>query len=212
MFALSVVSLASATITTTNVTSPTDPTYSSFDQDSPNTIGVSGTTDSNNTGSDLVDLQCFYGTGTTHVTLATNVPLDGGAGFSVPAASLNTVKYHVCRLRAVPAATIPADLSTFTGPRLATGERRSSKIIGGPNLNALRDFYIWGQQLTAADDYDSYGGCGLDDSYLFDASLMLSATTWYCNDWFSSGEDFTGPGSTRSELQVDGANAYSPAT
>ena len=96
---------------------------------------------------------------------------------------------------------------------MATGERdETDKIESGPNAGQPYDFYIWGQQLGAADDYESAGSCGLDDSYLFDSELNLSTMTFYCNDWFDSFENFENEAaSTRSQVQVDGANAYLPA-
>jgi hypothetical protein len=203
---------ASATITTTSITSPTDPTYSIYDGDAPNTIAVTGTTDSDAAGSDLVDLQCFYGSGPSNAALATNVPLAGDGSFSVSAADLANVDDRVCRLRAVPAGTIPANLTPFAGPLLATGERSTHTLSGGPNDGTPYDYYIWGQQLTAAFDYVSIGDCGLYDGYLFDASLAQTAYTFYCNDGLDQ-QDTYGPSSpTRSELQVDGANAYTSAT
>jgi hypothetical protein len=207
---------ASATITSSEITSPSDPTYSIFDSDNPNTIAVSGTTDSDDTGADLVDLECYYGPSATPTSfeLASDVPLESDGSFSVPDADLSNINEQVCRLRAVPAGTTPADLSPFTGPVLGTGFRESELVGSGPNAGAVSDYYIWAQQLTAANDYNSAGNCGLDDGYLFNSDMESTTTTWYCNDWFWWYENYVGgpDESTRSQIQVDGADAYTPST
>ena len=64
--------------------------------------------------------------------------------------------------------------------------------------------------MTAGEDYDSYGSCGLCDGYLVDANLTQTTTTFFGNDFFQNRDRHSTPGSTRSEVQVDGANAYSP--
>jgi hypothetical protein len=204
---------AGAVITTSSVTSPTNPSFETYTADSPNAIAVSGTTDSTTPATDKVDLLCFFGpANSSHPALATGVSLDPATGaFSVPAASLNSVQFHVCRLRAVPAGTLP-NLSSFSGPLLATGHLATFGVSAGPNDGAVTDYYLDAQQLTAADDYDSYGSCGLCDGYLFnDATLAQSTTTFFGNDWFQNRDRPFTPGSTRSEIQVDGANAYGPA-
>jgi hypothetical protein len=205
---------ASAAITSSNVTSPTGTSYQVYDQDSPNTIAVAGTTNSSSPSTDQVDLQCFYGPGSaSHQAIATGVSLNPADGsFSIPNASLTAVQFHACTLRAVPAGTIPGSLTSFTGPLLATGHRQSTMVAGGPNDGTTKDFYLYGQQLTAADDYDSYGVCGLCDSDLFDSNFVQTAYTFFGNDWFGTGDHTSSSGSTRSEVRVDGADAYSPGS
>jgi hypothetical protein len=204
---------AGATITSTQITSPADPTYSIRDDDNPNTMAVSGTTDSTDPGTDTVDLDCFYGSGPDSSQLSADVTLQSDGSFSVPGANLENVEGKVCRLRAVPSGTPPVDLAPFAGPVLATGERSTDVIDSGPNTGAPYDLYVWGQQLTAGDDYVSAGSCGIYDGYLYDSDLTLTAVTWYCNDGFNAG-DVQGDleSSTRSQLEVDGADAYTPYT
>jgi hypothetical protein len=98
-------------------------------------------------------------------------------------------------LRAVPAGSIPADLSPFSGPVAA---------IGQSDVFSFGDFYTYAQQLTAADDYGSAGACGYCDGYLFDPDFANTTTTFFGNDWFDNLD-------ARSGIQVDGANAYPPA-
>jgi hypothetical protein len=88
---------------------------------------------------------------------------------------------------------------------VATGERQTFTVAGGPNAGKAYDFYLWAQQRTAAFEYGSLGSCALFAGHLFDATLNETTDTFFCNAWFTR---FDAPSPTRSELQVDGANAY----
>ncbi len=198
---------ASAAITTTTVTTPaTSPVYSTYNADTPNTFAVAGTTDSTAPGSDKVDLRCFYGSPAQSTLVQGGVTLAAGGSFSVPAANLLTVAYRECRLRAVPAGST-SNSNAYRGPLLLTDYSATYKITGGPNAGTAYNFYIWGQQLGAADDYESLGGGGLWDSYLFDDAYGRDATVFYYNAAIPFG-NMDGTGDTRSGVQVDGQNAY----
>ncbi|HEY1285305.1 MAG TPA: hypothetical protein VGF04_04395 [Solirubrobacterales bacterium] len=202
---------AGATITSSQITSPSDLTYSIYDLDNPDTIAVSGTTNSDNPSTDQVDLDCFHGG--TWSTLANQVPLESDGSFSLPDADPFGLRLEVCHLRAVPSGTPPENLAPFAGPVLATGSRQSYLISDGPNDGTQYDYDIWGQQLTAANEYDSAGDCGLVDGYLFDSSLEQTTVTWYCADWYWWYENYGNEeASTRSQIKVDGANALTPYT
>jgi hypothetical protein len=204
---LTVTPAARAAITGSQITTPSDPTYLIADQDAATqTFAVSGTTTGGTPATDKVDIVCYYGT--SHITVASGVALNADGSFSVPNAGLNAIRNRLCRLRAVPAGTTPADLTPFAGPLVGIGNRNSYKISGGPNDGRVYDYYIWAQQGTAAFDYVSLGSCGLFDGYLFDSTLDRTTVTFWCNaGLFGSGY---GTGATRSELQIDGANAYTP--
>lgn len=190
---------ASATITTTNVTSPPDRTFTT----SPSTPDVLGTSDG--TTGDQVDVRCYEGTDDPiGLSVASNVAVASDGSFGLFQDDLNFVAGRLCILRAVPAGTSPADLNPFSGPRVAIGTAQLS--VGYPHASEF-DYYVFGQQLTAANDYFSYGACGLCDSYLLDSSLAPTTTTFFGNDWFGL---FDGSG-TQSEVQVDSADSYSPA-
>ena len=203
---------ASAAIAASNITAPTDPTFFSAALDpstnqTTDTFAVHGTTTSSSPG-DMVDTLCYYGT--TFVTVAGNVPINPDGSFFVPAASMESIwntPGKLCRLRAVPAGTTPADPAPFSGPRVSVDGSHLDTISGGLNDGAAYDYYIWAGQLTGAFDYVSLGSCGLYDGYLFDPALALTTTTFYCNAGLFGGES---PTPTRSELQIDGANAYPP--
>ena len=206
---LALVPSAQASITRSHVTRPKDPRYLVYNQASPNTFAVKGTTSGGNPATDTVDLLCFHGT--TYESVDSVVPLGGDGSFSVPAADLSKIQFKLCRLRAVPAGSVPANLGPFKGPLLGGDARQTYKISGGPNDGVLRDFYIWGQQRAGAFDYDSLGSCGIDDSYLMGSNLDIATTTFYCNAWLYYYENFANSSaSKRSELRIDGVNAYTP--
>jgi hypothetical protein len=202
---------ASAAITTSSVTSPAGPAFQIYNEDTPNTIAVAGSTNSSAPATDQVDLQCFYGpSSSTHKAVATNVPLNPSDGsFSITDGDLSQVQFHACTLRAVPAGSIPGDLTPFTGQVLAVGHRETIRVSGGPNDGTVQDYYVHAQQLSAAADYDSYGSCGLCDAYLLNSEYSQTTTTFFGNDWFPLDDSPSTSGGTRSPIRVDGADAYS---
>jgi hypothetical protein len=208
--ALALASSASAAITSSQITSPSNPTFGIYDENAPNIIAVTGTTTGGTSGVDEVNIDCF--TGSQELPLAIAVQLAPDGSFSVPAADLNNISYEVCRLRAVPTGPVPSDLAPFAGPLVAIGHKRTEAVEGGPNLGKPYDYFLYAQQLSAADAYYSLSGCGLVAGYLFNANLERTTSTFACNDWFWSYENFEEESaSTRSQIQVDGANAYGPA-
>jgi hypothetical protein len=198
---------ARAAITGSSITTPVDPSFFIADETvATPPFAISGTTTGGNRATDAVDVRCYYGA--TSALVAKGVPLKADGSFSVPKADLNKVVDLVCRLRAVPAGTTPFDVTPYSGPVIGVGERDSTTVGGGPNDTQLYDFYLDAPQQTAAFDYASLGGCGLNDGYLFDSTYALTTTTFYCNADLLLGE--ASP-PTRSELQIDGTNAYAPA-
>ncbi len=208
--AVTFVSPAAAAITKSRVTRPTArQTYAIYNWDVPNTIAVQGTTDSTAPMTDKVDLRCFYGdNGQSHL-LQAGVSLAPNGSFSVPAASLYPISPAVCRLRAVPAGSTD-NRPVFSGPLMIVGGLRNEGIIGGPNAGTAWDFSVYAQQVSAAAIYASIGDCGMDESYLFDNAYGRTANVFACNAFFS-GRNLNGLGDTRSEMQVDGQDAYASA-
>jgi hypothetical protein len=201
---------AGAAITGTSITSPSNPSFFIADNAaSSQNATVSGTATGATSG-DSVDVNCYFNTGdlTQVATLAHDLLVGSGGSFSTSTANLGVAEDGLCELRAVPAGTTPSSLSAYSGPTIGVGERDNSPIATGPNTGKNQDYYIWAQQGTAAFDYRSLGECGVYDGYLF-TGLALTTTTFYCNPGLFSG---TFPTSSRSELQVDGTNAYSPGT
>jgi hypothetical protein len=197
---------AQAAVTSSTVTTPKNNTHFLYNYTTPNTFAISGTT--NGTTGDHVDVNCYAGDDVT--TLASNVAVNSDGSFSVPAApAAQANMYRVCQLRAVPHGTTPDPLTPFAGPHLYVGKRETYTVSGGPNNGKKYDFYFYLQQPQGGLDYDSLGGCGIDDGYLLDSHDSLSTVTWYCNAWLHSADEDANP--TRSQIEVDGGNAYTTA-
>jgi Divergent InlB B-repeat domain/PASTA domain len=198
---------ARAEITASQITAPSNPSFFVADEDAASQpFVVSGTTTGGIAG-DKVDLRCYFGG--TSVKVKSGVPIDSNGSFSVPAADLNKVLGLTCVLRAVPAGSNPSDLTPFSGPVVGVGDRESSKVSGGPNNGKTYDYSFDAQQLSAAFDYASLGSCGLHNGFLYDPTYANTAVTFACNAGLVRADSRAAP--TRSELQIDGANAYAPA-
>jgi hypothetical protein len=198
---------AGAAITASQITTPSNPSFFIADEDaSSQTFAISGTTSGGNPASNLVDVRCYFGE--TSVKVKGNVPLNSNGSFSIAAADLNKLLELTCQLRAVPAGTKPADLTPFSGPVIGVGSRESSKISGGANNGKTYDYSLDAQQQTGAFDYASLGSCGLHNGFLYDSTYANTTVTFACNAGLLRADSSTTP--TRSELQIDGANAYAP--
>ena len=178
-------------------------------------ISVSGTaetTDGN--ASDSVDINCY--SGTSWGILAQSVPVQSDGSFSFTSTTgLAGLWGETCVLRAVNAGDTtdyaPGTSSPFTGPTLAIDHVENRPVSGGPNSGDLESYYLYASQLQGGFDYDSLGDCSISDSYIYDPVTFASTTLDFCNAWFwwengGGGTPFATP--TRSELQVDGADAY----
>lgn len=198
---------AGAAISASQITSPSNPSFFIADEDAASqTFAISGTTTGGNAG-DKVDVRCYFGG--TSVKVKGDVPLGANGSFSVASADLNRILELTCQLRAVPAGTNPADVTPFSGPVVGVGDRETSKVSGGANNGKAYDYSLDAQQLTGAFDYVSLGSCGLHNGFLYDSTYANTAITFACNAGLGRADS---PGTaTRSELQIDGANAYAPA-
>jgi hypothetical protein len=197
---------ADAAITSSQVNVPASPSFSIFDHQAPATFAVTGTAGGAAVG-EKVDLRC-YRNALFSRDLEPNVTVAMNGTFSAPAVSAETATDENCVLRAVPAGTEPTELAPLTGPVLALGESQRYFTEGTVNKGMPYDFYANGQQLSAADDYDSISDCGLADSYLRGAEFEQIAT-FFCNDFFES-RNIGHP--AESGFRVDGTNAYFSAT
>ena len=198
---------APAAITASQITTPTNPSFFVADEDGNlQTFTISGTTSGGNPANNLIDVRCYFGD--TSVKVKGNVPLNSSGSFSVAAADLNKLLDLTCQLRAVPAGTKPADVTPFSGPVVGAGDRESARISGGTNNGKTYDFSLDAQQLTGAFDYASLGSCGLHNGFLYDSTYANTTVTFACNAGLVRADSPVSP--TRSELQVDSANAYPP--
>ena len=192
---------ATSVVTQSAITSPSDPYYV-LDQGQTQTVTIAGT--ANVPGND-VNIDCYQDDGSSGsmiATVASNVLVqnDGTFSTSVPIADLKLVgSSQLCRLRAVDSsvAAPTSGLSAFAGPRTAY-----SYLNPG-----TRDYYLFVQQLAMADDYLSLGGCGLDVSYIDDATGAFAGHGFNCNDWT---EPQAVSDASKSGITVDGEPAYAP--
>jgi hypothetical protein len=196
-----------------HVVSPTG-TYFTFDEvTGPETINVSGT--SNGAPGEKIDINCYAGN--KRSSLAQEITLGAGGSFSF-SGSFFTITKQTCVLRAVPhkdtALLPPGSPTPFTGPTLAIGRRQDAAVESGLNKGTLLLYYIYAPQLGGAFDYRSLGDCSILDSYTFDPTTFAPSRLDACNAtfWWQNGASGL-PGIAepkRSELQVDGVNAYLP--
>jgi hypothetical protein len=206
--ALAAAPSAGAAIATSQISSPANPSFALWNSNEPNSIEVAGTASGGSPG-DRVDIDCY--TGSEVRVLEGGVPVAGNGSFLVPAVSLEAAAAHGCRLRAVPAGTTPADPTPFAGPLLAVGRRRLNATTVGAELNRPYDFLLEDRQLGAGGAYRSIGGCG--GGFLNDSALETTTSTFFCASRLWRFDDYDEPGtSTRSQIQVDGADAYTAAT
>ena len=224
VIALSVTALlaapaADATITASTITSPTDGSRI-FDNEitAPGgTFTVAGTTNSTATGTDTVDIDCYNGgsevvryegPGDAGISLAN----DGSFNAAVPLAPLSG---NTCELLAVPHGTTPPP-SGYSGPRVAISQLTRTAVLTGPNVGKLYDFAFDLATMHGSDYVYSSGDCGTAQE-LYDGGAAMNASPYLLNCggsfYGSSNSFYTNPTTVdlaRSEIQVDGANAYNP--
>ncbi len=213
------VASASAVVESSQITSPAGPTYALNDESesSPQpAFKVEGTTNL----SGKLAIRCYFGTGSeSYATFVNEVEISGGAfSATVEPKSLSPGQLAIgpCVLRAVPVGNkeshppgTSAEETTdpFKGPRIV-GSRFQLHTEG---INY--DYEFEPNALGGYLNITSAGDCGLSYSNLWaPETLVESEGLFDCNAFLylrnypASGE------ATRSELQIDGANAYSPAT
>lgn len=123
--------------------------------------------------------------------------------------SFKSIGYETCFLRAVPSGTEPADLAPFTGPQIAVDETQDTglhyQIEGGPNNGDQFDYYLFATQFQGSDEYLSISSCGLCDSYAIDpVTDATGEAVFYAN----GGLFARNAAENRSEIQIDGSNAF----
>jgi hypothetical protein len=205
---------ASAAGEESQITSPAGPTYALSDESvssPPPAFKVEGTT--NITGT--LAIRCYFGVKAgENVLLGETVP--SGGAFSLVNVEAKSLHFGPCVLRAVPAADKaahpPGDASVeaadpYHGPRVV-----GSGFFLYPNSKAPVDYEFEASTLEGFFDIDSVGDCGLAYSSLYaPETLAVSKGLFDCNAFLAQ-QSFPASGAaTRSELQIDGANAYSPS-
>src|SRR5262249_47191489 len=127
---------------------------------------------------------------------------------SAPAVPLGTPPYSACRLRAIPSGTTPGDLTPFTGPALMLGMSTLDRYSSGPSAGKPYDYSAYFQQPGGGFGYGTVAGCGVCDGSLTGPGLTPGPVTFTSNAALSY---LTHGPQIRSEIQIDGANAYPPA-
>jgi hypothetical protein len=232
---------AQATVTASNITSwtssapgtpPNNPYLISYDNEG-TTLSVTGTSNGTSNGPihDHVAIVCYFGPSPSSqfATLISSVPVKPDGTFSTPTGtSTPTLKLlanpgRACRLRAVDvSATASGDTSAFAGPQLAVSETALiSEISGGPNAGKPYNYYVngvtftgfaaWTAPGTPANRPAGTGACGgpyatpIDPTLNVDKSFPIDCAASLLSD------DLSVWGG-RSEVQVDGHNAYDAAS
>lgn len=201
---------AGAEITTTHITSPADKTYGIYatHQVEP-PFEVKGTTDSTDTGTDTVNIYCVGNGAETKV--ATRVPLSADGSFSAEIAPSEIS--GVCRLRALPAEQLESARDPhFAGPTTAIGSATRYAVEQGREAGRQYDYRFRNSQLGGEDELESAGSCGLRYSVLIEEELEPTTFGFGCSDYFWKVADEAEEADSRSEIQVDGVNAYLPAS
>ena len=205
---------ASAAVSRSNVIATSSPsTYLIDDQVTPNET-ITGTGTSDGTASDFVDVNCYSGP-TGVKLLASDVPVGADGTFTF-IGSLGAIANETCVLRAVPHGDVtpipPGASSRFTGPTLAIGQVANTIFVTGHNVHDLESYDLDVPQLGGAFEYGSLGFCSIMNSFAYDPVTFANAQLDDCDAGFDSSNGETGtPGvltPTRSELQVDGIDAY----
>ena len=208
---------AGAEVASSQITSPADPTNVLYDQtvELPESVvfTIAGTT----TGEGEVDIRCYYmrSAKTEGSMLVAEKVQPAGHAFSVNVEAKALDTNRPCVLRAVPAGDKnpqPPGLSTdpFQGPRIAASK---FELFLNSTSKVTDDYEFEANALSGYLEIESAGDCGLDYSYLIaPATLEESQPLFDCNATFYLEDDPPSGLSTRSELQIDAANAYSPAT
>ena len=208
---------AGAAVTTSSITTPSaSPFFSPFvnkslpGNDPLRQFTVAGTADG--ADGDLVDIRCANRQANGdlgYTTPAQNVAVTGGA-FSVQATLPGE---SACRLTAVPGGTSPVDLAPFAGPA-HFGAETSTETVGGigPNAALVRSYFSATSSPTMEADFVSIGDGGAPyDMAPIDASGALpqyAEYLFYANAALYAASTKTGE--TRSQIRVDGINAFVP--
>ena len=201
---------------TSRITSPAVPVYTLSEEgksSSPAAFTVEGTT---NVSGEKLALRCYYGPGAAPPLFSTLAEVEPESGSFKAEVKPTSLSLGPCVLRAVPTADT-ADrrpgtaaeeaLAPFKGPRLVGS---SFQLVRSGGLNV--SYQLLSSTLTGFFDIESVGACGLNESFLYaPETLAISRELFFCNAALYASDDPPAGPSTRSELRIDEANAYSPA-
>jgi hypothetical protein len=180
---------------------------------SPTTVEVKGTA-AHTSAMDRVDVACFYGGSSSSVKLMGSFPVTGtpNGTFDTGAVPLRPIAGHACRLRAVLAGSEApgTDISSYAGPQVAVSEVALPSATAGGNPY---DFYANAVTFNGNAAWTSAGStssCGpavapLDSAFDIGGNFAINCA--------GSLQGRNAPiGADRSEVMVDGRNAYDAAS
>lgn len=173
---------------------------------------IAGTTDG--ADGDLLDVRCFFRSADGSlgfIGVAENLPAAGGA-FS---GSGTTPTQAGCRLAAIPDGSTGGGLPAFAGPKVFSAVRQVRTVGGvGPNAAVVRTAYAGTTSRTMDADAASVGdgGAPFDMAPMDDTGAVpqFGEYLWYGNAALYSTTAKTGE--SRSQIRVDGVNAFAPAS
>jgi Glucodextranase, domain B/PASTA domain len=218
--------VAQATVTSSDITTWTsanpstsnNPYLISFDNN-PTTLSVNGTA----AGTGTVDIACYFGSpgNVQDAVLESGVTVTSGK-FSASNQHLQSIAGHACRLRAVPTgAEGTSDNSDFVGPNVAVSEAALPVAsISGTGLNTGTPYNDYVNDVTFT-GYAAWGspgitpatnevGCGGPFAAPLDSDFNVGNFAIDCmGSLLSNDLDAFGG---RSEVQIDGHNAYDPGS
>lgn len=177
----------------------------------------------NAAGISSVDVVCYYGASPTVARLAASVAVHTDGTFNTGAVVLKPIAGHACRLRAIPAGTESSpESNSFAGPQLAISE--AAVPLSTPagtllNQNTAYNFYandvtfsgyaVWSAPGTAVQSLSPFIACGGPELAPTSSSFDVGNFAIDCAGSLLS--DDLGAFGGRSEVQIDGHNAYDPA-
>lgn len=208
---------ASAVVTASQVTSPGSTITPVIDGNLPESdpsrqVLVAGTATA--ADGDLADIRCA--SRAPDGSVDAQAVFSGGSGITVSGGafsqSVSAIGQGGCRIVAGPATVDAIDPAAFTGPRYFGAEHSVTTVGGGPNAAVVRDFYAGVTRPTLDADFTSIGHGGAPyDMAPVDGSGDLpyyAEKLWWANAALFS-RAYGGAGA-RSQLQVDGINAFAP--
>ena len=137
------------------------------------------------------------------------MPVGDDGAFSTTAL-MRLIAGHACRFGRFPrAARAVDDLPEFAGPQIAVSEAGLPSGVVDGNANYPFDFYVYAESLTGSAAWDSAGSCG-PYAAPYDSSFGQGNFAIDCAGSLLGAN--TPVGATRSDVQIDGQNAYDAAS
>ena len=200
--------------TASNVTAPVDGSLlvQNRNTNPTQTFTVSGTT--NGSSAELFDIDCYangtYSRGYDGPS-GNGIALGSSGNFSVTTVPQSVFAGGSCLLLVVPHGTTPTLGTGYTGPRVGFSEFSTSTISSGANSGTAYDYYFDDATVTAASQSASIDDCG-PYAYLVDGTAAMDTGPYLVNCGGSFYNSLNALDSTadltRSEIQIDGQNAY----